>query len=246
MLGALAAVANIAAMAALREITALADDAQRRAVANALRARAEIALAHRARAALLAQNMSVGGGDTSVAAFALSWPWHRVATTAGGAMVTSDLARALAPVLPWCAGAVNGGTSAAAPGTITLAPASACTGPVATVPAASIAQFDSALVAGTLLPPQADTVIVNAGDPSNRIWRARMYLEVGAGADIRGLLIAPAVVVRSGATARGIAIAASALTVESGAMIVGDEQGATSAIRDHSLIRLIGRRAILR
>lgn len=244
VLSALAALSSVAARAALREAAALAAEAQAQASRAALRARASLVLARVSRSDLLAGPRAIGERDTTLTVVAVVWPWHRVLVWAGDAPAVAELARATAPALPWCAAVVVAGSSAIAPNTVSIDPASSCTELTTGATESAVAAFGDSLAGDLVLPPPPDSMTVYAGAPP-AVIRARRFVGIAPGASVAGVVIAPSVRVETGATVRGIIIASESLAIAPGAAVIGDEYAANAALFAASRLRLLGRAGLL-
>jgi hypothetical protein len=110
---------------------------------------------------------------------------------------------------------------------------------------AELAAFDSLVIEGVVLNAPVDTLVLGAGAPGPRAWRANQVIDVLPGATVSGLLIAPVVRVSGGAWVRGLIIATADLTIAAGAVVVADEHAAALALAAQAVLRPVGRRGLL-
>ena len=244
-LSAIAALATVAARVALLEASAVRDEATSELVRLTLRSRVTRVLATTSGSELMAAPAEVGGQDTVLVVTPLAWPWHRVAVVSGGAELIAELARAAAPLPTWCAPVVAGDLSGIPAGAVTGDPLRACDEVSQELPADLIAAFADTVLANLVLAPAADTLRISESSPVPRIWLARGAVEILAGIELHGLVVARDVYVGAGARVNGLIAAMGSVVAEPGARMQGDRLAASSAVAAAARLVLLGRRGLL-
>jgi type II secretory pathway pseudopilin PulG len=243
ILAGVAALANVSATAAIRESRARREVAAERAQYETIRARAAYQLSQRTRGELLASAIGLGPPDTSMVTLERAWPWHTVTVLAGGRKLYAEVARAATPALSWCAAVVYANHADVATGSVVLPPLSSCFEKVA-VSIAFAAEFYSVLVADLAGVGVTDSMEVDGAVVG--VVRAGRVLAIAGGADIRGLVIAPVVVVQDGARVQGMIFARDSVSVAPGAQIIADSIAVAETMRSSARLVPLGRRGMLR